>query len=97
MNGLKSFLTASAVAAVIAAGTLAATTTVASGHVVCNRYHECWSTHERYNNYPSGLSIRFHNDSWGRRHRRGYEWRADQQDDHGYYDHGQWSRFDDHH
>jgi hypothetical protein len=94
MNGFQNFLTASALGAVVAASALAATTTVASADTVCNRYHECWTTHERYNDYPSSLSIQFHNDSWRRHHRHGYQWRADPQDDHGYYDHGKWDRFD---
>ena len=94
MNGFQNFLTASALGAVVAASALAATTTVASADTVCNRYHECWTTHERYNDYPSSLSIQFHNDSWRRHHRHGYQWRADPQDDRGYYDHGKWDRFD---
>ena len=99
MKGLKSFLTTSALAVVIAAGTLAVTTVGASAHTVCNRYGDCWQTSQRYNNYPSVLGIHFYSDSWGRRHRNNsrYQWRDKPSNDRGYYDHGNWHNFDENH
>ena len=44
MHHLKSLLGTAALAAVLAAGTMAATTTVASADVACNSYGECWHT-----------------------------------------------------
>jgi hypothetical protein len=91
MTLLKSTLIAGALAAVAATGALA---TNASADTACNRYGECWTVRDHYTNYPANLRIRFHRDEWRARHQRHYHWRNDQNDDHGYYVHGQWRQFD---
>ncbi len=81
------------VLAAAAVGALALSAPAASAHIACNRYGECWHTSARYTNYPRGLGIRFHDDSWQANHQRRYRWRDNPQDDHGYYAHGQWRGF----
>jgi hypothetical protein len=95
MYNVKNLLGTAALAAVLTAGTMAATTTVASADVVCNSYGECWHTGQRYTTYPSGLGVQFYNDDWGVSHRTDtqYHWLAEQKDDHGYYEHGTWHSF----
>jgi hypothetical protein len=101
MKGLRTFLTTSALAVVIAAGALTVTTTSASARTVCNRYGDCWQTTQRHrhNEYPSVLGIRFYSNSWARRHRHShrYQWRDNPSNDRGYYDHGDWHNFDENH
>ena len=79
--------------ALLAGGTLAATATTASADVACNRFGECWRVHERYTTYPPNLRVRFYDDAWRDAHRRHYHWRADRDDDHGYYYRGVWRPF----
>ena len=94
MKIFKSTLAAGALLATVAVGALAVTATSASADTACNRYGECWTVRDHYNNYPRNLHIRFHGDDWRARHQRHYHWRNDRDDDHGYYTHGQWHNFD---
>ena len=95
MHTMKNLLGTAALAAVLATGTLAATSTVASADVACNSNGDCWHTSQRYTTYPSGLGVTFFGDDWGVTHRTdaNYHWQTDQTDDHGYYDHGTWHHF----
>ena len=79
-------------AAATAAGLLA-TASAASAHIACNRYGECWHVADRYPNYPARLGVVFHDDAWRAAHARGYHWRRDRDDDHGYWSHNRWHPF----
>ena len=80
--------------ALLASGALAASATPASADVACNRYGECWTVHQRYTTYPKNLAVRFYDDAWRASHQNHrYHWRADRDDDHGYYSHNQWRQF----
>lgn len=81
-----------ALAAAAAVATLAGAT-AASADVACNRYGECWRVRERYTTYPTNLGVRFYDDAWAAAHRRGYHWRRDRDDDHGYWYHNRWRAF----
>jgi len=99
MKCFGNFLATSALMAVIAVGALAVTTVSASAATVCNSNGECWQTHQRYKTYPTTLGVHFYTDRWARRHHTDhkYQWRDKQNDDRGYYDHGNWHTFDEHH
>jgi hypothetical protein len=91
---LKSVLAKSALIATIAGGILAASATVASANVACNRWGECWTVRDHYTTYPATLGVTFHDDAWREAHRTGhYHWRDDRPDDHGYYEHNVWHPF----
>ena len=94
MTIFKSALAAGALAAVVATGALALSATSAAADTACNRYGECWTVRDHYTNYPANLHIQFHGDDWRATHKRHYHWRNDRTDDHGYYNHGHWRRFD---
>ncbi|MFI4949537.1 MAG: hypothetical protein ACHP7A_00695 [Caulobacterales bacterium] len=95
MRNLKKPLLAGALILSAAGGALALSATAASADVACNRYGDCWTVREHYTTYPNNLGVVFHDDAWREQHRRGhYHWRRDQDDDHGYYMHGRWHRFD---
>ena len=97
MTRLKSALLKGAMISAVAMGALAATASVASADVACNRAGECWHVRDHYTNYPAELRMRFHNDDWAARHRdHRHHWRADRDDDHGYYSRGDWHPFDPH-
>ena len=90
MTRFGRLLTHAAVGALLAAGTITATSTPASARVVCNRYGDCWRVHDRYD-YPAALGIHFYSDSyynhrWPHRH-----WRADHEG-RGYWRNGIWIR-----
>ena len=90
-------LVKNALIAAIAAGALMATVTTASADVACNRYGECWHVKDHYTNFPAELGVRFHKEEWAAKHRgHRYHWRGDQNDDHGYYSHGEWHPFEPH-
>ena len=97
MHGLKKSLRTGALAAILAAGTMAATATIASADVACNAYGECWQTRERYavTIYPPDVGIQFYGDDWRKSHESDakYKWMKDRDDDHGYYSHGEWHAF----
>jgi len=63
MSLLKTALSTAAVAALVAAGALAATTGAASARVVCNAEGDCWHTDQNYR-YGSGVRLQYHPDSW---------------------------------
>jgi len=87
MSVLKSVLMTAAIASATGA-VLAASS--ASADVVCNRWHECWNVHDRFD-YPPGVGITFHTDDWRMRH-RDWHWRDDH-DGRGYYRNGVWIAF----
>ena len=94
MTNLKSVLAKSALIITVAGGVLAASATVASADVACNRFGECWTVRDHYTNYPATLGVIFHDDAWRTANMHGrYHWRNDQTDDHGYYDHNTWHPF----
>jgi hypothetical protein len=97
MYALKKSLRTGALAVILAAGTMAATATIASADVVCNSYGECWQTRERYavTVYPPELGVQFYADDWRKSHEADakYKWMKDRDDDHGYYSHGEWHAF----
>jgi hypothetical protein len=91
---LQSLLAKGALIMSVAGGVLAASATVASADVACNRWGECWTVHDHYTNYPTTLGIIFHDDAWRAAHRHGrWHWRSDRPDDHGYYSHNVWRPF----
>ena len=95
MKTLKNNLAAGVLAASVAAGALATFATPAAADVACNRYGECWRVKEHYTTYPADLRVTFHDDAWREHQRKGhYHWRADRDDDHGYYAHGKWHSFE---
>lgn len=94
MTKLKSALVKGALIASVAGGVLAASASVASADVACNRFGECWHVTTRYTTYPDTLGVVFHDDAWRAAHRHGHwHWRDDRPDDHGYYLHGVWTPF----
>ena len=96
MYSLKNLLGTTALAAILAAGAMVATITVASADVACNSNGDCWQTSQRYTTYPPSLGVQFYGDDWAVTHRTDtqYHWQANQTNDHGYYDHGTWHAFD---
>jgi hypothetical protein len=80
-----------ALAGLIAIGTLAVATTSASAYVACNRWHECWHVGTQPA-YPARIGIHVYPDAWRTANPTGYRWRGDR-DEHGYYYHGHWRRF----
>ncbi len=94
----KSSLVNGVLVAVIAAGTLAATSAAAKSYVVCND-NQCWRVHEKYTNYPADVHVTFHDDAWYAKHQHDTQWhfQADPTDDHGWYDKdGTWHAFEPH-
>jgi hypothetical protein len=86
---LKSALAKGALAAVVASSALA---TTASADIVCNRWGDCWRTHDLFD-YPPGLGVVVHPDRWdGYRYHHYYHWRGDR-DERGYYRSGLWITF----
>lgn len=87
MHGSKNLLKTAGLAAVVAAGILATTSTVASAAIVCNREGECWHVKHRYAYRPEfGLVI--HPDGWRWRDGERFVWR--EHEGRGYWDHGRW-------
>ena len=87
----NNLLKTAAIGVIVAAGALVAT--AASADIACNRYGDCWRVKERYTTYPTALGVIFHDDAWRAAHRRHYHWRADRDNDHGYYTRGVWTPF----
>ncbi len=52
MTRLKTILATGAVAALVGAGTVVASTAPASAYTVCNRWGNCWQVHRHYY-YPA--------------------------------------------
>lgn len=91
MKSLKTAVSAAAIALLMGAGALVATTDVASARVVCNANGDCWHTDADYA-YP-GTGYTRHNDDWyfhqhwndnNQRHYRDYH------EGRGYYKSGIW-------
>lgn len=106
MTSSLSRLGAVALAASIAAGSLATSGAVAQTVivpaspakvlVVCNRYNECWRVHQRYTFYPADEGVVFRDDAWWVKHEHDKVWRElpDPSDEHGWYDiDGNWHPF----
>jgi len=80
---------------VLAAGlsALATGAMAAPADIACNRWNECWRTHDRYPNYPAAAKVVFHDEKWASHHTGpGWHWMPDRSD-RGYYQHGVWERF----
>ena len=94
MHDLKKSLRTSALAVILAAGTMAATATIASAATVCNGDGECWQTKQSYavTVYPKELGVQVYDNDWRKSHETDakYKWMKDPNDDHGYYSHGEW-------
>src|SRR5579864_5767403 len=94
MHDLKKSLRTSALAVILAAGTMAATATIASAATVCNGDGECWQTKQSYavTVYPKELGVQVYDNDWRKSHETDakYKWLKDPNDDHGYYSHGEW-------
>lgn len=77
--------------AVICGGPLASTTasadTVTSTSVVCNRFDQCWRVHHHYT-YPPSVGVVYHDADWWDANQADtrYHFRADPDNDRGYYD-----------
>jgi hypothetical protein len=56
MSFIKTALSTAAVATLIAAGAVVATTGIASARVVCNAEGDCWHTDQNYH-YGSGVRL----------------------------------------
>jgi hypothetical protein len=98
MPGSTKSLRTVALAAILAAGTIAVTATIASADVACNSYGECWQTRERYQVtiYPPELGIQFYDNDWRKAHEHDehFHWMKDRDDDdRGYYSHGEWHAY----
>ena len=92
MTRLKSMLATGALVTAVTVGALAVAAP-ASADVVCNRFGECWRTHDRTIAYPGNFRVTYHDDSWWDHHKHGrYHWRADH-DGRGYWRHGAWVGF----
>ena len=63
-----------ALTALAAATGIAAVSQPASARVVCNRFGDCWSTHERLR-YPPELGVRVYSDRFADRRYRDHRWR----------------------
>ncbi len=91
MTFLKSALVKGALLAAVTGASFVAVT-AASADVVCNRAGECWHVHDRLD-YPAGVGVTFHDDTWGAAHQHGHwHWRQDRFD-RGYYKDGVWVAF----
>ena len=91
MTYSRKLASAAALAVALGAASLAG---AAHADVACNRGGECWRVHDHYTNYPANLGVVFHDDAWRAAHSgRHWHWRADRDDDHGYYSHGGWHHF----
>lgn len=89
MNRTNRFLIQAALAALVGAGALAATTTGAAAAVACNRT-ECWHTTARYDYRPAwGLTV--HDDNWRWGVNDHYRWREHK--GRGYWRNGIWITF----
>jgi hypothetical protein len=90
LMNIRNLLTTAAVAAIVGAGAMAATTSAADARTVCNNYGDCWHETTRYD-YPAPLRVTFHNNRWHSNNHR-YNWR-DNHDGRGYYRQGLWVTF----
>jgi len=92
---MKHLLSATALAAMLAAGGVAVTATPASATIVCNRDGDCWHVDRGYR-YRRDLRFERHPDDWYfHRHwdqDRERHWR-EYHEGRGYYDHGVWTPF----
>ncbi len=95
MHRLQKLLATGSLAALLAAGGMVATTSVASADVACNSYGECWHVQRHYTQYPTELGIQFYGDDWRRAHEhdKHFHWMRDRDDDRGYYSRGEWHVF----
>ena len=91
MDSLKKILSATAIAALVSAGTLATTTAPAAARMICNAEQDCWHTDDSAPRVP-GVQFNQHPDDWyfhqkwegSDRHYRDYH------HDRGYYKSGIW-------
>lgn len=103
MTNVRNFLTTGAVAALIGAGALAATSSAASARTVCNTDGDCWHESTQYD-YPASAGVRYYGDDYRTTHHDlerandsdrapdHYTWR-DNHDGRGYYRQGLWVTF----
>ena len=71
---MKKLMLQVAAAAILAAGTMAVTSSAASADVVCNGAGECWHTHDHYK-YDPGFGVVVHPDNWKWGDADHYKWR----------------------
>jgi hypothetical protein len=90
LMNIRNLLTTAALAAIVGAGAMTATTSAADARTVCNNYGDCWHESSRYD-YPAPLVVRFHSNRWHSNNHR-YNWR-DNHEGRGYYRQGLWVTF----
>jgi hypothetical protein len=92
MSFMKRALSTASVAALIATGTIAATTGIASARVVCNAEGDCWHTDQNYR-YGPDVHAQYHPDSWYFHndwdHDQNHHWRG-HHEGRGYWHSGVW-------
>jgi hypothetical protein len=79
-----------ALAALVAAGALAATVGSASAYIVCNDEGDCWHVHDQYT-YPTGMVV--HDDAWKWDNAATVHYRWHEHDGRGYWHNGLWVTF----
>ena len=81
--------------AVALTGAAFATISSASADIACNSAGECWTTSQRYTQYPPNLGIQFYGNDWRKSHEHDthYRWMRDHDPDRGYYSEGEWHDF----
>ena len=87
---MKKILIQGALAALVGAAAMAATTTSASAYVACNRFGDCWHTTTRYDYRPT-FGVVVHDDNWRWRANERYRWR--EHAGRGYWRNGLWITF----
>jgi hypothetical protein len=89
MKTSRKWLLQGALAALLGAGAVVASTGSASAYIVCNRDGDCWHTHSRHH-YRSAWGITVHPDHWRWRGDH-YRWR--EHAGRGYWRSGVWITF----
>ena len=87
---MKNIIKTTALAAMLGAGALIATSGAASAYVVCNAEGECWHVHDQYT-YPQEGGVVVHDDAWKWGDADHYRWH--EHDGRGYWRNGLWVTF----
>ncbi len=87
---LRTTLSATAIALLMGAGALVATSAPAAARVVCNNSGDCWHVDNRYR-YGRDVGATYHNDDWyfHQKWDDNHHWR-DHHEGRGYYRSGIW-------
>jgi hypothetical protein len=87
---MKNVMKTAALAAMLGAGALIASSGAASAYVVCNSDGDCWHVHDQYT-YPDTAGVTVHDDSWKWGDHDSYRWH--EHDGRGYWHSGAWVGF----